>query len=348
MAHAICLSPATNAAIDVLADRLAALYADHAQPRRPAWLPYPLRVVDVALAVGLGRGAVVHAGPDYHARVVPSVQQFAEQYPNVRTLGELRAVVAPSPEGMAASLWEDPARGAVLLHLVEHLLRDAPSGHNEAESLTEWAMVSLGDPGGFYDGDFELVGAEGFQYLRAQFGAPVVVPGEHVEVFAREMTSVRGLMPEDDVGLAAARAGLAPDAVEGALWRDYAAGQAWGAGAAPEQTEWVRVFSTLCQAIRERSDPDSVAQLRQTLPSLGVARGYREVAALTLAALDDRGSGRAFDAEGHFVRAHRAAVRQIRAFRAAPRLATAAFLSVLGDLALCTSEQIFARDRLIP
>jgi len=108
MAYEIRLSRSAKATVDALADCLASIYGALSHPARVVWHPYPLRVVDVALAVGLGRKPLAHAGPDYHNRVVPGVRRFAEQYPTVRTLGDLQVVVAPSPETLAAELWEAP------------------------------------------------------------------------------------------------------------------------------------------------------------------------------------------------------------------------------------------------
>jgi len=235
----------------------------------------------------------------------------------------------------------------VLRDLTSHLLEAVPNAEaGELEGLAEWAIVALGSPGAFYSGDFEHVGDAGFQYLRALFGGPVVVPGEHVSVFAHEVTGdSAGLMPEEDVGLACAQAGLSPDAVESALWDDYAAGQDWGADAAPEAAKWVGILTALCQIVQEGGE---LPALWADMPTRTAARGYREAALLTLAALDDRACGRAFDAEDQFALAHRAAVLQIRRFRAAPRPAAPALLQALDALAQCTGEQIFARDRLIP
>jgi hypothetical protein len=272
-----------------LAEVLRERYGHLRPARHPAWDPYPLRVLDCALAIDLDEDGVSVHRKAYWTDVVPRVEAFRQAHPEVRTLTDLRNVITsyPTPQDFAQQELEpaDPRRGEVVLGLVDHLLREKAwygQGTDEAAQLAEWALCSTGGDSSFSVVGFERFRSAGFQYLRSLFGAPVLVPGGHHWCYATEVLGTWGFhSAEELVGEAAALASLPLAAVDQAIWMDHACGRSWTQGAEgassagmpgpADKGAWVDFFEDVIRLLEQyyetnRLEAAEVARLHERTP----------------------------------------------------------------------------------
>jgi hypothetical protein len=233
-------SPLFREKVSQLAAALRARCAGVELHGRAVWHPYPLRVIDCALAVDLDADRVTLHGAAYRTDVAARVNAFGEAHPEVQTLTDLRDLVGAyaTPSAFARSTLggtragTDLHRGAVVRGLVDHLLHEQhvySEAPDEATRLAMWARCAIGEDAPMCAGDPVLVRAASFRYLRFLFGAPVMVQGAHLRCFVRALLGdrARPFDAEDLLGEAAAEASLPLVAVDDLLRTDRARGHAW-------------------------------------------------------------------------------------------------------------------------
>ena len=360
-----------------MASELAALLQARCQGQtleaRPAWHPYPLRVIDCALAVHLNTDRVTLHGSAYRDGVAAHVAHVQAAHPAVRTLTDLRDLMASQPpagpraRGVLAGV--PPQRIAVVRRLTDHLLReqqvysDAP---DEATRLNAWAQFAIGDEAPLYKGDPVIFRSASFRYLRFLFGAPVLVGGPHLRCLVRNVfgEQARSIDATALVGEAAAMASLPLLDVDRILREDRAQGRGW------------RGFvEALCDLLTEYADTrqlpaDRVARLHADAPCRldGAAHAERGDAQAALAALPAHQEdlcfcllavrylralycarlGFAFDEENEFAAAHQHTVRLIRHLRDTEPSASESLRHVLRALADASGRHIQRRYRRQP
>ncbi len=165
----------------------------------------------------------------YNAVVLPRVQAFAQKHPQVRSLAELKALIAAFPTATAfcaAELnYKDARRAGTLTGVIDYLI-DAQTEHegaDENERLARWAKWAR--PGDYLTVAVRGFGLAGFQYLRMLFGAQTTKPDVHVIAFVseqlgRRVTDVQALHLLER---AARLAGLPLREVDAEIWKERAA-----------------------------------------------------------------------------------------------------------------------------
>jgi hypothetical protein len=201
--------------IDRVATVLSERYAN-VEPTEFGWAVPALNVIDCVLSLNRR----------YQGFVLPRVELFREQRPDIRLLGELLGAIQSyeSPAAfMAAELnYRHGRRADMLLGVVEYLLdelRDVEAAA-ETEALQGWAEEARA-------GDYLLVGVRGFglagfQYLRMLFGAQTTKPDMHIRSFVAEavehpVTDVQALLLMER---AAKRLGLPLRDIDHEIWKE--------------------------------------------------------------------------------------------------------------------------------
>ena len=133
----------------------------------------PVRVIDCVLSLNR----------NYKSVVEPRVNDFAANYPGIKTCESLRdAMLAATPEAFLRTHLDtrDARRAATLMGVVEFAIdaqRAFPAGSEEA-SLRGWATGAR--PGDYLAVGVRGFGLAGFQYLRMLFGANTAKPDRHI------------------------------------------------------------------------------------------------------------------------------------------------------------------------
>ncbi len=164
----------------------------------------------------------------YDRFVVPRVNQFANNHPKVREVGQLRQLITQYPTPLDFSLAElkynDARRAETLLGVIDYLIEVQleMEGRDEAERLAYWATWAR--PGDYFSVGVRGFGLAGFQYLRMLFGAQTTKPDVHIirfvsEVVDRSVTDVQALYLLER---AAKLTGLPLREVDAAIWQERA------------------------------------------------------------------------------------------------------------------------------
>jgi hypothetical protein len=143
--------------------------SDRAWNREPA-----LRVLDCVLSL--------HR--PYDSFVVPRLDRFEQDHPEIRTVSDLQGLIAtyPSPHRFVVETldYRDEARAATLSAVVDWLVTISGHGsrNTQLSNLHKWAT-------GAYPADHAALrirgfGLGGFQYLRMLFGANTTKPDVHI------------------------------------------------------------------------------------------------------------------------------------------------------------------------
>lgn len=119
----------------------------------------------------------------YTSVVVPRVEGFVRQHPDVRSCAALAALIRQheSPAAFSASVlnMNHSTKGAAILAVADHLVGEqARFEGTEEERLTSWARWAR--PGDFIAFVAPGFGIAGFQYLRMLFGADTIKPDVHI------------------------------------------------------------------------------------------------------------------------------------------------------------------------
>jgi hypothetical protein len=367
-----------------LASDLRERYAGRGLMQRPQRHPYPLRVLDCALAVSLSEDVVEVHGAAYRHSVADRVEAFGRRHPEVRTLTDLRALVArfATPADFARSeLGQAEAeRGEIVLALLDYLIQEQQTysdADDEPARLADWAAYSVGDISDFAFGATDHSWDAGFQYLRALFGAPVLVPGAHLNCFVGDVLGERVLWPPEDLlGEAAASASLPLFAVEEAIWADYAEGQMWTAATSSSnepEPGWLAVLADLSRLLAhyagaKQLDARAVADVHRRLSNQAAGADHAErgdylaalnalprasgnvcfgqLAAAYLRAFYSDLLGHPFDVTDDLAVAHRDTVHLLRHLAAQSRPVSEGLTERLRALAEASGGHIMRRDRL--
>lgn len=374
--------PSFDEIVARLASALRERYGARGLAERPRRQPYPLRVLDCALAVSLGADQVYVHGAAYQHRVADRIEAFGQRHPEVRTLGGLRALVArfATPADFARSEFAEAERGEIVAALLDYLLQEQHTyseAAGEPARLADWAAYSVGDISDIAFGVGGHSWDAGFQYLRALFGAPVMVPGAHLGCFVGEVLGEPVLWPPEDLlGEAAASASLPPFAVEEAIWADYAAGRMWTAAASSgdePEPGWLAVLADLSRLLvhyadAKQLDARMVADVHRRLPNQAAGAdhaergdylaalnallhapgsvGFGQLAAAYLRAFYSDLLGHPLDVTDDLTVAHRDTVHFLRHLGAQSRPVSARLMQHLHALAEASGGQIMRRDRL--
>ena len=147
----------------------------------PAWFREPaVRVIDCVLSLNRA----------YDRFVVPRLDRFEREHPDVRSISELRALIAsyPSPHQfvMNALNYRHEARAITLAAVVNWFATITGKGPDASElsELQTWAdSANPADHAALHIGG---LGLAGFQYLRMLFGANTTKPDIHILRFVEE------------------------------------------------------------------------------------------------------------------------------------------------------------------
>lgn len=204
--------------VEKIADVMRERYG-HVRPASEYVWPYASqRTIDCVLSLNR----------KYNGFVKPRVEAFTEKHPNVRSLSQLKELVArrDSPHAffVAELNYDDRRRADTLVGVMEYLL-DAQFEHpgaNEDVKLYHWATWSR--PGDYLTVGVRGFGLAGFQYLRMLFGAQTVKPDVHIvrfvcETLGKTVTDVQAL---NVMERAAKLTGLPLREVDGEIWKERA------------------------------------------------------------------------------------------------------------------------------
>lgn len=153
----------------------------------PIWRSSPApKVIDCVLSLR----------KSYKSVVVPRVQAFVEQYPELISCGQLRAMIETFDTPLAFHTdvlnMNSPGKAEMLVGVLNYLIdiQCRFEGDSEDERLAAWARWAR--PGDCLTLDVRGFKLAGFQYLRMLFGADTVKPDVHIlnyveEVLGREV-----------------------------------------------------------------------------------------------------------------------------------------------------------------
>lgn len=158
-----------------LAERIKADFPSARVPDDPPWLrTAAAKVIDCVLSLR----------KPYTTVVVPRVQRFVSERPDITSCTDLRAAIdaVESPQMFLADAlsMRSPGKAAMLSGVVDYLLDiqsrfDEPT---EERRLRAWALWVR--PGDYLTLDVLGFKLAGFQYLRILFGADTVKPDMHI------------------------------------------------------------------------------------------------------------------------------------------------------------------------
>lgn len=160
----------------------------------PAWTRRPpVRVVDCVLSLNRR----------YYAFVVPRLNAFESEYPNIHSFSDLRRLIdsfaSPAVFMTQVLKYRDPRRALTLSGVVDYV-RQIVSGDGECDELVameKWARSVT--PHDYVNPGVRGFGLAGFQYLRMLFGANTTKPDVHIQasvaaVICRPVSGVKALM----------------------------------------------------------------------------------------------------------------------------------------------------------
>jgi hypothetical protein len=180
------------------------------------WLQSPaVKVIDCVLSLNRR----------YDRVILPRVQRFARNHPDIQALSPLRTLItrynSPLDFSSAELDYNDQRRAETLLGMVDYLLamQQEYEGCTEAERLAQWAVWAR--PGDYLAVGVPGFGLAGFQYLRMLFGAQTTKPDVHIirfvsEAVGRKVTAVQALYLLER---AAKHSGLPVRELDSAIWK---------------------------------------------------------------------------------------------------------------------------------
>lgn len=201
--------------VDRLVDILRQQFSIIPPPLDAVWVQSPaVKVIDCVLSLNR----------PYDRVVLPRVQRFMRNHPEIQTLSQLRTLMARYASPLAFSDTEldyhDQRRAETLLGVIDYLLevQQEHEGRTEAERLERWAAWAR--PGDYLAIGVPGFGLAGFQYLRMLFGAQTTKPDVHIIRFVsdavhRKVTDVQALYLLER---AAKRSGLPIRELDIAIW----------------------------------------------------------------------------------------------------------------------------------
>lgn len=179
--------------LDHLVVELRKRFSNLPSPSDAIWAQSPAaKVIDCVLSLNR----------HYDRVVLPRVQRFARNHPDIVELSQLRALItqyATPLEFCKAELnYNDERRAKTLLGVIDYLL-DAELEHEgraETDRLGQWATWAR--PGDYLAVDVPGFGLAGFQYLRMLFGAQTTKPDVHIirfvsEAIGRKIADIKAL-----------------------------------------------------------------------------------------------------------------------------------------------------------
>lgn len=143
-------------------------------PDQNIWsTPPSAKIIDCVLSLRM----------NYAQVVVPRVDRFVRDHPEVRSCAALVDLIRqhPSPAAFSASVlnMKHATKGAAILAVAQHLLGEqARFEGSEEDRLSQWARWAR--PGDFIAFVAPGFGIAGFQYLRMLFGADTIKPDVHI------------------------------------------------------------------------------------------------------------------------------------------------------------------------
>lgn len=180
---------------------------------------YPaLNVLDCVLSLNRG----------YYTFVVPRIETFSENRPQVTELRDLYRLIKKYPNPLAFSIKElqynHRERAITLLGVVRYLLKVQRRYRRKTERARLHAWALSAKPADLNDVGVTGFGLAGFQYMRMLFGAQTTKPDIHIKRFVSEVVgrSVNDFAALTLLEQAARRKGLLIREVDGAIWRSRA------------------------------------------------------------------------------------------------------------------------------
>lgn len=127
--------------------------------------------------------AVLSIRRKYNAFVIPRLENFRENYPNITTLKSLSKMIADLGPEKFCTAWNynHPARVEMLESLTQRFLKynEANNIQAELEGMQHWAnSVSVLN---YQDFGVKGIGLATFQYLRMLLGVQTVKPDVHIK-----------------------------------------------------------------------------------------------------------------------------------------------------------------------
>jgi len=186
---------------------------------RRAWRREPaLRVIDCVFSL--------HC--PYDSFVVPRLDRFEREHPEIRTVGDLQDLIAtyPSPHRFVVETldYKDEARAATLSAVVDWVVTISGRGPSSTQlsNLQKWATAAYpADHAALRIGGFGLAS---FQYLRMLFGANTTKPDVHVRQYVASCLghSVSDIEALQLLEYAALEVGLLLRDLDTTIWEDSA------------------------------------------------------------------------------------------------------------------------------
>ena len=179
--------------VEQLVDVLRQQFLSISPPPDAVWARSPaVKVIDCVLSLNR----------HYDRMVLPRVQHFTRNHPEIQTLSQLHALMARYASPLAFSITEldyyHQRRAETLLGVIDYLLevQHEHEGCTETERLERWAVWAR--PGDYLAIGVPGFGLAGFQYLRMLFGAQTTKPDVHIIRFVsdavhRKVTDVQAL-----------------------------------------------------------------------------------------------------------------------------------------------------------
>lgn len=168
--------PPAQAVVGALVEALSRLKPSIRQSSDRAWQrDAALRVIDCVLSLNR----------NYDSFVVPRLDSFERMQPGIRTVGDLRGLMASHPSAAAfvsnCLNYNDDDRAVTLNKVVDWLVNIAGGGNYDAQmsNLKRWAASA--NPQDHLKLGIRGFGLGGFQYLRMLFGANTTKPDIHIQ-----------------------------------------------------------------------------------------------------------------------------------------------------------------------
>ena len=161
----------------------------------------------------------------YEEFVIPTVDRFKGNHPNVNALAELHSFVigcsGPTSFFEDELRYDDTQRAETFAGVLAYLRDILPqyAGANELDKLHQWAISA--HPKDYTKVDVYGFGLAGWQYLRMLFRADTCKPDRYINSFVRECLGrhVSRLSVVELMEVAAPRAGLSVREADRRIWR---------------------------------------------------------------------------------------------------------------------------------
>lgn len=172
--------------------------------------------------------AVLSIRRKYNAFVVPRLQAFGEQYPDVKSLTALEKMIESLGEDRFCKAWNYNHLDRV--HLLRRLIArflDYINEHkfvDELEGMRHWAINT--QPAAYKHFGVQGIGLATFQYLRMLLGAQTVKPDVHIKraIFDALDKEVSGAKAIDLIEAVSKTLNVPATVLDHQIWKHFSAG----------------------------------------------------------------------------------------------------------------------------